>query len=220
MAKAVLRQYPKAIVHVLEKEKMSGMHTSGRNSGVIHAGIYYSSDSLKAKFCKVGNQRLTKYCIDNKVDILKCGKFIVASNEKEYEYMYEIFNQGIANGIDVQLMSREQAQKKEPLLRGYGQDVIWSPTTSVANSKQLISKISDELKSKPTCSQFYDVEILKIDRTIKGDQIEIATKDFLFESKYLINWAGQHALDIANKFQIGLDYKMLPVKGNYLISDT
>jgi L-2-hydroxyglutarate oxidase len=133
--------------------------------------------------------------------------------------MYEIYKQGVENGVDLQLMSREQAQKREPLLRGYGQDVIWSPTTSVANQKQLISKISSELISKPTCSQFYDLEILKIDRTLKGDQIEVATENYLFESRYLINCAGQHALDIAEKFGQGLDYKMLPVKGNYLISD-
>jgi len=139
MAKAIYKRYPKAIVHILEKEAAPGKHTSGRNSGVIHAGIYYASDSLKARFSRIGNERLTKYCVDNNLSLNKCGKFIVASNEREYKELYDIYNQGLANNIDVRLMTRKEAQKKEPLLTGYGEDVIWSPNTSTADSGQVIN---------------------------------------------------------------------------------
>lgn len=230
MAKAIYKRYPKAIVHILEKEKAVGYHTSGRNSGVIHAGIlylltflgiYYASDSLKAKFCRQGNQLLTKYCIDNNIPLNNCGKFIVAADEKQYEQLFDIYNQGIKNGINVQLMSREQALKKEPLLRGFGNEVIWSPNTSVANSKQLIKCVSEEIKTKhgDYCTQFYGVELLKMEKITKGDQIELVTKDDLFESRYLINCTGQQSLDVAQKFGFGNLYEALPVKGNYLISN-
>ena len=134
------------------------MHASGRNSGVIHAGIYYSTDSLKAKFWREGNRRLVQYWSDNKLDILKWGKFIVASNEEELGHLYEIYHQGIKNGINISLMSRKEALMREPLLRGYGEDVIFSPNTSVANPVQVIKWLSEELKTKyrDYWIQFYD----------------------------------------------------------------
>ena len=189
MAKAIYRKYPKAIEHIIEKEAKPGLHTSGRNSGVIHAGIYYSTDSLKAKFCQQGNRIMTKYCQDNNLSLNQCGKFIVASNEEEFEQLYDIYRQGINNRIDIQLMSRKEAMKREPLLRGYGEEVLWSPTTSVADPKQVIHCLSEEISEKygKYCSQFYNVDVRRIERTIQGDQIEAATPEQLFESKYFIN---------------------------------
>ena len=220
MAKAIYKKYPKAIVHILEKEKEC-IHTSVRNSGVIHAGIYYSTDSLKAKFWKEGNRRLTKYWIDYHLHLNRCGKFIVASNQQEYEQLYQIYSQGISNGIDIQLMRRSEAMKLEPLLRGYGEDVIWSPSTSVADPKQVLNCISKELDTKygNYCSQFYDLDIRKIEKENNGDKIEVVTPNELFESKYLINCTGQNSLPIAKSFGFADSYKSIPIKGNYLISD-
>ncbi|CAI2370949.1 unnamed protein product [Moneuplotes crassus] len=221
VAKAIYRTYPKAIVRIIEKEHSPGLHASGRNSGVIHAGIYYSTDSMKAKFCREGNRAMTQYCKDNHLDFNNCGKFIVASNEREYQELYSIYKQGIENGIDIQLMSRTEAMKREPLLRGYGEEVIWSPSTSVANPRQVIKCLSNEIREKygKYCSQFYNTEILKLEKSNQKDCIEVASKDFLFESKYLINCTGQQALGISKKFLFSNFYNMLPVKGNYLISD-
>jgi len=67
------------------------LHTTGRNSGVLHAGFYYSTDSLKAKFCRLGNKAWTDYCDENKLPIRKCGKLVVAKNEKELEYLHELY---------------------------------------------------------------------------------------------------------------------------------
>ena len=103
---------------------------------------------------------MTQYCLNNNLKINKCGKFIVASNEKEYEQLYEIYRQGVNNGVDVQLMSRQQAIKKEPGLSGYGDDVIWSPNTSVADPIELINCLSSELTTKHShlFTQFYNTE--------------------------------------------------------------
>mmetsp|Transcript_27442 Transcript_27442/g.24322 ORF Transcript_27442/g.24322 Transcript_27442/m.24322 type:complete len:133 (+) Transcript_27442:260-658(+) len=132
---------------------------------------------------------MTQYCIDNNLALNKCGKYIVASNEKEYEQLYEIYRQGITNGIDIQLMSRQEALKREPLLRGYGEDVIWSPSTSVANPKEVITKLSAELDTKygKYCTQFYEINIQKFDKELKGDKVEIVTPKEVFEGRYLIN---------------------------------
>ena len=91
---------------MLEKEEELSTHTSGRNSGVLHAGFYYSSESLKAQFCREGNRRWTEYCDEHHLPIRKCGKLVVPKvylsdsslqNEKEIEYMHELYQQGIKN---------------------------------------------------------------------------------------------------------------------------
>ena len=69
--------YPKCSIKLLEKEKEVSMHTSGRNSGVNHAGFYYSSETLKAQFCRRGNEMWTQYCDEHKLPIRKCGKLVV-----------------------------------------------------------------------------------------------------------------------------------------------
>lgn len=197
------------------------MHASGRNSGVIHAGIYYSTNSLKAKFWKEGNRRLIQYCTDNNLDLLKCGKFIVASNEDELSHLYEIYHQGIKNGINISLMSRKEAMMREPLLRGYGEDVIFSPNTSVANPVQVITWLSNELNTKHRdyWTQFYNQNSLVFMNTKNSDTNIVITADSRFEGKYLINCGGQQAHSIAEQFGFGQKYMPLPVKGNYLISN-
>jgi len=75
IAREIKRRYHDAAVVILEKEKECGLHASARNSGVLHAGFYYSADSLKAKFTRLGNQVLTQYCESKKLPINKCGTF-------------------------------------------------------------------------------------------------------------------------------------------------
>src|SRR5690348_10118880 len=81
IARELKRRYSDCSVLVLEKEEQIGEHASGRNSGVLHAGFYYTKDSLKAKFTRDGNRRLTAYCEDKKIAINRCGKLVVVRNE-------------------------------------------------------------------------------------------------------------------------------------------
>ncbi|KRX07173.1 hypothetical protein PPERSA_00083 [Pseudocohnilembus persalinus] len=97
---------------LLEKESHLGQHASTRNSSVIHAGIYYSSDSFKSKFCKKGNEMLTQYIEDNKLPLTKTGKYIVATNENEYQRLIEVKNQAVKNTIDVEWIPIQQAVNK------------------------------------------------------------------------------------------------------------
>src|SRR5258708_40343361 len=88
-----------AKIVLLEKEADCGLHASGRNSGVIHAGFYYSADSLKAKFTREGNLLLTEYCHSKKIPINKCGKLVVARDESELPQLDELLRRGQANGV-------------------------------------------------------------------------------------------------------------------------
>src|SRR6202142_2515096 len=85
VARALKTSYPSASITLIEKEADVGRHASGRNSGVLHAGFYYSADSLKAKFCRDGNHLMRAYCEENKLRLNPCQKLVVARNEQEVE---------------------------------------------------------------------------------------------------------------------------------------
>src|SRR3990167_7134708 len=89
LARCLRKTFSDAKVIVVEKENYCGLHASGRNSGVLHAGFYYTRDSLKAKFTQLGNQLLTEYCEQRKIPINKCGKLVVAKNEKDFPGLNE-----------------------------------------------------------------------------------------------------------------------------------
>src|ERR1051326_3385772 len=83
VARELKHRFSDAAVTVLEKESQCGLHASGRNSGVIHAGFYYSADSLKAKLTRAGNQAMIAYCESKKIPLNRCGKLVVAKDEND-----------------------------------------------------------------------------------------------------------------------------------------
>src|SRR5258708_13028900 len=89
IARELRQRRPDCSVLLLEKEAEVGRHASGRNSGVLHAGFYYSADSLKARFCREGNQELRAYCVANKLPLNQCGKLVVAKDESELAGLHE-----------------------------------------------------------------------------------------------------------------------------------
>src|SRR5262249_3698094 len=106
--------YPDSSVTLIEKEPSCGLHASGRNSGVLHAGFYYRPDSLKAKFTRTGNERLTAYCREKRIPLNNCGKLVVARNSEELSSLDELVKRGKANGIHLESVSKSEAKKIEP----------------------------------------------------------------------------------------------------------
>ena len=98
IARELRKRQADARVLLIEKESACGAHASGRNSGVLHAGFYYSPDSLKAKFTRLGNERLTAYCEEKHIPLNKCGKLVVAKNAADLPSLDELFRRGQANG--------------------------------------------------------------------------------------------------------------------------
>ena len=99
IARELKKRYPDSSVCILEKERECGLHASGRNSGVLHAGFYYTADSFKAKFTRDGNQRLTEYCKSKNIKVNKCGKLVVAQNESELKWLDELMIRADKNGV-------------------------------------------------------------------------------------------------------------------------
>lgn len=196
---------------VLEKEEKCGLHASGRNSGVLHAGFYYSLDSLKAKFCKEGNKAFREYCLDRKLPINMCGKLVVAKNEQEINTLEYLYKNGVANGVDLKLISEKEAQEIEPKVKTW-QKAIFSPNTSTVDPEKVMEELIKDAKNKGVVIE------TKTQYIAKGNNNKIKTNKGDIETGYVINTAGVYADKIAKDFGFCKNYKILPFKGIYLYS--
>ncbi len=187
-----------AKILVIEKESDVGFHASGRNSGVLHAGFYYTSNSLKAKFTKEGNAQLTKYCMENNLKLNPSKKLVVVKDESELKTLHLLYERGIKNGVDVRLVDEEWVDENFKNVKTYKQ-ALYSPTTSTVDPLEILQYIKHDLIQR-------DVEIL-FDTPYKRGE---------FRAKKIINCAGLYADKIAKEFGFAKDYTILPFKGVYL----
>ncbi len=209
IAKSLLDVKPRARIMIVEKERELGLHASGRNSGVLHAGFYYHPDSLKAKFTKQGNEELAKFCEKKGLRINRCGKVVVAKDEKDLEILYELKRRGEANGVELHVVDERELREIEPNAKTF-QKALWSPNTAVVDPREVISCIADELKAKGV--------ILELGRTYRGrvGKQAISVGDVTIEFGRLVNTAGLYADKIAKDFGFSRDYVVIPFKGLYL----
>lgn len=128
---------PTARVTLLEKEQECGLHASGRNSGVIHAGFYYSADSLKARFTRDGNRLLHAYCESRNIPVNKCGKLVVTRSAAELPQLDELLRRGQANGVELQAITAAEARQIEPRVKTF-ERAIFSPTTSTSDPRAVL----------------------------------------------------------------------------------
>jgi L-2-hydroxyglutarate oxidase len=211
IARELKHTFPGSKVTLIEKEPDCGMHASGRNSGVLHAGFYYSPDSLKARFTRNGNRALTRYCEAKKLSINKCGKLVVAKDEGDLKHLDELLARGKANGIELEEVSESEARKIEPRVRTFAR-AIYSPTTSTVNPAQVMESMKlDTVREgvKIHCGAAY----------IKREKEGVRTTKGLYRAGYYVNAAGLYADKIAKDFGFSKDYCLLPFKGLYLYSD-
>ena len=212
IARELKSRYPDSSVCILEKESKCGLHASGRNSGVLHAGFYYTADSFKARFTREGNQRLTEYCDAKNIKLNKCGKLVVAQNESELPWLDELMNRASKNSVPLESVTEEESRSIEPRVKTY-QKALFSPTTSSVNPKELVeSLLSDAIRE--------GVQIKSNSRYLgRAGKRSIQTSDGAYEAKYLINVAGLYADKIGRDFGFSRDHRILPFKGLYLYSD-
>ena len=114
VARAIKARKPDARIIIIEKEETQAFHASGRNSGVLHAGFYYTADSLKAKFTVDGSRQMKAYVKAKGLPINECGKLVIAQNERELLQLDELLRRGQRNGSNVALISEAQARELEP----------------------------------------------------------------------------------------------------------
>jgi L-2-hydroxyglutarate oxidase len=206
---ALLRSDPLLRVSILESEPRLAQHGSGRNSGVLHAGFYYSPDSLKAQLTRRGNELLRQLCHDENVPVRECGKVVVTKNVDENRRLVDLHARAIANGVDVKLIDSVELSRLEPLAQTH-EMALWSPNTAVANPTEVtemmasvFTRMGGEVLFNHQVERLVNNKIVLVNRTA-------------MIARHVVNAAGLYADKIAHTADVGRKYTILPFKGLYL----
>ncbi|MFH0754526.1 MAG: L-2-hydroxyglutarate oxidase [Candidatus Omnitrophota bacterium] len=199
---------PDASILVLDKEDDVGAHSSGRNSGILHAGFYYSADSLKARFTVQGAGALKDYCSRKNIPVNACGKLVVAMDEPELEMLHELNRRGQRNGSNVRLIDAQEAKSYEPGVVTH-KKALYSPDTASLDPLEVLLAIKDDLTV-----QGVDFVFQARFTGCAGQVVKTTAGDF--QARKIINCAGLYADQVAQAFGFGKKYTMIPFKGLYL----
>lgn len=205
------RRYPDQTITILEKEATCGEHASGRNSGVLHAGFYYSADSLKAKLTRDGNRRMRDYCEEMSLSINPCGKLVVARDEWDLFGLDELLKRAQANGVELESISLAEMAEIEPRARSFSR-ALFSPTTASVNPNEVMASLVKDAVVAGITIQYNSAYLSHQGNTVVTSQGEI-------EAGYVINAAGLYADKVALDYGFSQRYRILPFKGLYLYSN-
>ncbi|MCO5231052.1 MAG: L-2-hydroxyglutarate oxidase [Chitinophagales bacterium] len=195
---------------ILEKEREPALHQSSHNSGVIHSGIYYSPDSLKAKNCIRGYKMLLEFCDKYHVPYKICGKLIVATRESELPQLDKLYQRAQLNGLqNVKILNADEIKEKEPYIQALS--ALWVPQTGIIDFKALAQTINF-LLNRLGVKIFFHQEVRKISCL---SNLSIETQDSTYEVDYAINCAGLYSDRIALMTGLKLQHKIVPFKGEY-----
>lgn len=211
LALELKQRYPDATITVIEKESAPGLHASGRNSGVLHAGFYYTADSLKARLCREGNFAWRAYCEEHGLTLNRCGKLVVARNETELTGLDELFRRGQVNGVHLEMISAAQATEIEPMVNTF-ERALWSPNTATVSPAEVVTSICNRIVAQGT-------KLLTNTAYIRQEDGGVVTTSGKLTAGYVVNAAGLYADHIARDYGFASDYCILPFKGLYLYAN-
>jgi L-2-hydroxyglutarate oxidase len=197
LAYEIRKKYPSFEITIIDKEAHEAFHASGKNSGILHAGFYYNADSLKAKLTARGNKLMKEFCNSYNIKVNETGKLVVAKNENEIETLFELEKRSKSNNAGAYIITQKEAEEIDPNAKTI-KYALYSPNTASVNPKEVCRVLRKELEKQ-------DVKFI----------FKMPFEKYNESYDFLINAAGLYADKIAHKFNIGLDYTMLPFKGLY-----
>jgi L-2-hydroxyglutarate oxidase LhgO len=204
-------------VMILERERHFGMHTSSRNSEVIHAGIHYRPGSLKARTCVSGRELLYRYCSERGIAHRRCGKFVVATSEEQLSRLHAIESQARGNGVfDLEWLDGAQARRCEPALRC--EAALWSPSSGIIDSHAyLLSLLADAEAHGAQIA--YGAAVTSLRPTPSGIDIAVESEPrAVLRAQFVVNSAGLEAHRVAQSIE-GFPTQHIPevryAKGSY-----
>jgi L-2-hydroxyglutarate oxidase len=195
-------------IAIFEKEPNSISHGSGRNSGVLHSGIYYEPGSLRANLCVTGVKELKEYIKSENLWINECGKLLLPTSEYSYSNLENLFNRAKKNGVEINKIKNEEIKRIEPNTNCQFEYGLHVPFTSVADPKEVSKSLIENLK-KMNVEINYNSKILKI------SEQKLFTQNNTIEAGHIFNCAGLFADEIAKNSNLEFRYSFLPFKGKY-----
>ena len=209
-ARQLTRDHPHATVTVLDKEDHVASHQTGHNSGVIHAGVYYKPGSLKAELCRAGAASMVEFCQAHDIPHRVCGKLIVATEPDELPRLNALFDRATANGLEVTMITPEQAREYEPNVSCVA--AIHVASTGIVDYAQVAGCLAELVeKAGGTVRLGARVTGLRPD----GGAVVVATTIGAFRADYLINCAGLQADRVARMAGLTPPARIVPFRGEY-----
>jgi (S)-2-hydroxyglutarate dehydrogenase len=212
-ARALLQRYPALRLVVLEKEPAIAQHQTGRNSGVIHSGLYYAPGSLKARLCVEGKNALIRFCDERGIPYQLCGKVVVATDLAELPRLEELHRRGVANGVvGLEMIGPEQLREIEPHAAGIR--ALYSPTTGIVDYGRVAAAYAEDVEAAGG-SILTGHEVRAIERP--GRTVWIDTTAGLIETRFLVACAGVYADRVAALSGGARDPRIVPFRGDYYV---
>ena len=213
LAYAILERWPKATISIFEKEPDIGFHASGRNSGVVHSGIYYPPGTQKAILSVEGALLLKDFAKDYDIPYRQAGKLIVSTSSSLESSLYTLMQNAEGNGISATLCSRVEIQGIEPYAESsFGG--IYSPETGVIDSLGVLRTLKNILVQKGI--RFFFEEPVRV---VDAEGSIIETSSYSQKFQFLFNCAGAYSDHIAKMFGFAKDHVLIPFKGIYFELD-
>ncbi len=208
-ARQLQLQFNNASVLVLEKELRLATHQTGRNSGIIHAGVYYAPGSLKAQFCRAGNIETKAFCSEHGIPFKTTGKLLVATDETDIQNMQDLLERCRLNEIETEKLDQKQLKEMEPNVTGVA--ATWVPTTGIVDFAEVTKKLAEQVvaaggKIQTNC---------RVTSLREARDVEVSTTQGRFHGRFLISCAGLHSDRIIRMLGQKPDFKILPFRGEY-----
>jgi L-2-hydroxyglutarate oxidase len=208
-AQELLRRRPSLTIAILDKEDRAGVHASGRNSGVMHCGIFYGADTLKAKVCASGAARMRDFALAHGIAYHRGGKLILATSETQLPSIEKLLKNASDNGITAIRFTPQQAAEIEPFAAPAAA-AIYCPDTAVIDSASVVQKLKSLLEQQGV-TFIFSGEVTAVNAAAKT----VTTTGGRFAYGYLINCAGSFADRIAKMMGLAEHYTLVPFKGLY-----
>ncbi|MGJ8646577.1 MAG: L-2-hydroxyglutarate oxidase [Marinomonas colpomeniae] len=206
----LLQRYPEYKIVLIEKEAEVGLHQTGHNSGVIHAGVYYAPGSLKADFCQRGAAATKAFCREHDIDFDECGKLLVATNATEHERMNALYERCQENKLEVHKLDQAQLREKEPNVKGLA--AIFVPSTGIVNYRKICQKLAEIFVQKGGEIRLKS-QVTKL--TESHEQVIITLNHDVISSSYLVSCSGLMADRLTKMLDIPTDFQIIPFRGEY-----
>lgn len=203
-------RFPSKRIVLLEKEKHSAIHQTGRNSGVVHAGVYYPPNSLKATFCKQGLVQTIEFCQTHNIPYQQCGKLLVATNEQEVMRMEALFKRCEQNNLSPIYLSKSDLAIKEPNVRGEG--AIWVKQTGITDYPKITHTLLALFKDKGG-TVLFEHGVTAIEES--DQRIYVQCQNNRFNAQFLVSCAGLMSDKLIKLQGIKTNFSIVPFKGEY-----
>lgn len=206
----LLQERPFSRLVLIDKERELARHQTGHNSGVIHAGVYYTPGSLKVRLCKEGAERTVRFCQEHGVPFERCGKLIVATDAEEARRLKGLEERVVANGLKYDRVNPEQLRELEPNVAGV--EALLVHATGIVDYTQICEKLADEIREAGGEIRL-GAEVLDVAETNSDVTVETTLGDYA--ARTLIVCAGLQGDRLAMMAGLDIDFRVLPFRGEY-----